>query len=66
MLIRVFYWLFLIFEFVLVAADTGAIGGSVSHEFHLKSGIGEDTLKVCSHCGQSLNSELLSTNNNSK
>lgn len=33
-------------------ADTGFIGGSVSHEFLAESGSGEDIIKVCSNCGQ--------------
>lgn len=31
----------------IVAADTGNIGGTLSHEYHVTSSVGEDTLFVC-------------------
>jgi len=31
----------------LVEADTGNIGGKMSHEFHLASEAGEDVILVC-------------------
>lgn len=35
-------------NFKTAEADTGLIGGSQSHEFHLKCpGIGEDTVYTC-------------------
>ena len=46
-------------DYVRVAASSGAMGGSVSHEFHLVSDIGEDTLYKCSHCNKSFNQELI-------
>lgn len=40
-------------------ADTGAIGGSTSHEYHVQDAAGEDTLISCSNekCGYSANEE---------
>jgi len=42
----------------VVAADPGAIGGSTSHEYHIESAVGEDTLKLCDKCGDAVNIEL--------
>ncbi|KAG1141262.1 hypothetical protein G6F37_008433 [Rhizopus arrhizus] len=44
--------------FVIAEADSGNIGGSKSHEYHLVSTVGEDTLLTCSSCGYSANEEL--------
>ncbi|KAG0172579.1 hypothetical protein DFQ30_010193 [Apophysomyces sp. BC1015] len=44
--------------FVVAAADSGNIGGSLSHEYHLLSNVGEDTLLTCSNCGYTANEEL--------
>lgn len=44
--------------FVVAEADSGNIGGSKSHEYHLISTVGEDTLLTCSGCGYSANEEL--------
>ena len=41
----------------LVEADTGMIGGSLSHEFQIRADIGEDTLVTCSTCSRSTNIE---------
>ncbi|BBE31918.1 proline--tRNA ligase [Tepiditoga spiralis] len=38
-------------EFVAVEADTGAIGGSNSHEFQVLAESGESTIFYCSECG---------------
>ena len=38
-------------EFVAVEADTGAIGGSNSHEFQILADSGESTILYCSECG---------------
>ena len=38
-------------DVVIVEADSGAMGGSVSHEFMVESPIGEDAVAVCSVCG---------------
>lgn len=45
-------------EFRPVAADSGAIGGSKSHEFHVLADSGEDTIASCSACGYTANVEL--------
>ncbi|XP_016991727.2 probable proline--tRNA ligase, mitochondrial isoform X1 [Drosophila rhopaloa] len=45
--------------FVKVNAATGMMGGSVSHEYHYISPVGEDTLLQCSSCGFAGNSEVL-------
>ncbi|KAF7723352.1 hypothetical protein EC973_002100 [Apophysomyces ossiformis] len=44
--------------FVVAEADSGNIGGSRSHEYHLLSNVGEDTLLTCSGCGYTANEEL--------
>ncbi|KAG2207722.1 hypothetical protein INT47_011842 [Mucor saturninus] len=44
--------------FVVAEADSGNIGGSKSHEYHLISTVGEDTLLTCSECGYTANEEL--------
>ncbi|CAL8097181.1 unnamed protein product [Calicophoron daubneyi] len=41
-----------------VRADSGNIGGSMSHEFHIPASIGEDTLMFCPKCRGGFNSEL--------
>ncbi|OBA22288.1 prolyl-tRNA synthetase [Metschnikowia bicuspidata var. bicuspidata NRRL YB-4993] len=43
--------------FVMADADSGDIGGALSHEFHYLHESGEDTLFTCSGCGESLNIE---------
>ena len=42
---------------VTVSADTGVMGGTVSHEFMLLSPVGEDTLVTCPACGYAANAE---------
>ncbi len=37
--------------YIAVEADTGIMGGSVSHEFMVPSPAGEDEIVVCSKCG---------------
>ncbi len=37
-------------DVVIVEADSGAMGGSVSHEFMVESPIGEDAIAVCPVC----------------
>lgn len=44
---------------VRVQADTGNIGGTLSHEFQLPADIGEDRLLVCESCSFSANVETL-------
>lgn len=44
--------------FIKADADTGDIGGSLSHEWHyLHKSAGEDTLFTCDHCNHSSNLE---------
>ncbi|KAB2317978.1 proline--tRNA ligase [Betaproteobacteria bacterium SCN1] len=45
-------------KFRAVAADTGAIGGSGSHEFHVLADSGEDTLAYCPDSDYAANMEL--------
>jgi len=44
-----------------VEADTGAIGGSHSHEFMVMAEAGEDGIAVCDSCGYSANLEKASS-----
>lgn len=46
---------------VQVQADTGNIGGTLSHEFQLPADIGEDRLLLCGSCSFSANVETLSS-----
>ena len=45
-------------QFRAVAADTGAIGGSGSHEFHVLADAGEDALAFCPNSDYAANVEL--------
>jgi prolyl-tRNA synthetase len=44
-------------KFVIVEAHSGAMGGSQSHEFMVKSDAGEDLVAQCAKCGYSANLE---------
>lgn len=44
-------------RFVRVEADTGAIGGSGSHEYHVLAQSGEDAILSCAKCGYGANLE---------
>ncbi|XP_070688514.1 probable proline--tRNA ligase, mitochondrial [Pempheris klunzingeri] len=46
---------------VKVQADTGNIGGKLSHEFQLPADIGEDRLLVCGSCSFSANVETMAS-----
>ena len=46
-------------DFTVVDADTGAMGGSGSQEFMVKSEVGEDTIAYCESCGYSANDEKM-------
>ncbi|GAB6032726.1 prolyl-tRNA synthetase [Chamberlinius hualienensis] len=46
-------------KFVQVEADSGKIGGKISHEFHLISNIGEDRVVFCKKCTYSANADFL-------
>lgn len=43
--------------FVVAEADSGAIGGSLSHEYHYLSAAGEDTVVTCTECNYTANEE---------
>ena len=42
----------------MALASSGAIGGSLSHEFHLASPVGQDQIAQCTNCKRCFNSEL--------
>jgi prolyl-tRNA synthetase len=44
-------------SFRAVEADTGAIGGTQSHEFQVLAESGEDAIVACDHCGYAANVE---------
>lgn len=44
-------------EVVVVASDSGMMGGSVSHEYMLLTPAGEDSIAICPECGYSANVE---------
>jgi prolyl-tRNA synthetase len=44
-------------EYVVVEADTGAMGGSASNEFMVYTNAGEDMVASCSKCGYAANTE---------
>jgi prolyl-tRNA synthetase len=43
---------------IAVSADTGMMGGKVSHEYMYLSPIGEDTIIRCPHCGYTANRQV--------
>jgi len=45
-------------RFRAVRADTGAIGGSMSEEFHVLADSGEDEIAACQRCDYAANTEL--------
>ncbi|KAK9465245.1 hypothetical protein V1512DRAFT_242167 [Lipomyces arxii] len=45
-------------KYVISEADSGSIGGDLSHEYHYVSSAGEDTLVVCGSCGYTANNEV--------
>ncbi|EDW78837.1 uncharacterized protein Dwil_GK12501 [Drosophila willistoni] len=50
--------------FVKVNAETGIMGGSLSHEYHYISSVGEDTLVKCESCGFAGNAEVFHQSSN--
>lgn len=44
-------------KYVIVEADTGAIGGNVSHEFHVLAKNGEGKIFYCEKCGYAASDE---------
>jgi prolyl-tRNA synthetase len=49
------------FEYVIVKAEAGAMGGSKSEEFLARAGVGEDTYVRCSRCDYAANVEAVDT-----
>lgn len=49
-------------KYVKVEADTGIMGGKLSHEYHYPAKIGEDHLIHCEKCNFALNAEKLNDN----
>ncbi|XP_055641307.1 probable proline--tRNA ligase, mitochondrial [Toxorhynchites rutilus septentrionalis] len=49
--------------YVKVSGDSGVMGGSVSHEYHFLSEVGEDQLICCDTCGMRCNQELFQGDN---
>ena len=47
------------FEYVIVKATSGAMGGSKSEEFLAKAAVGEDTYVRCSNCDYAANVEAV-------
>jgi prolyl-tRNA synthetase len=45
-------------EYRPVEADSGSIGGSASHEFHVLADSGEDSIAICNKCDYAANVEL--------
>ncbi len=45
-------------DVIAVKADSGMMGGSISHEFMYLSAAGEDTLLLCESCGYSANRQV--------
>ncbi len=44
-------------DYIIVDADSGAMGGSGSQEFMVKSAVGEDAICYCGACGYAANEE---------
>jgi prolyl-tRNA synthetase len=49
------------FDYVIVRAHAGAMGGSKSEEFLAKAAVGEDTYVTCPQCGFAANVEAVET-----
>lgn len=47
-------------RFVKASGDSGTMGGSVSHEYHIPAPCGEDRVRVCRACHTATNMELVS------
>jgi prolyl-tRNA synthetase len=45
---------------IVVSADSGMMGGKISHEYMYLSSIGEDTIITCSECGYTANRQIAS------
>lgn len=49
-------------KFFIVGASSGAMGGTGSEEFMVKSEAGEDTVAYCKNCGYAANVEIATSN----
>lgn len=45
--------------YLVAAADSGNMGGTLSHEFHVSSEKGDDTVIACSSCEHTFNEEIV-------
>jgi prolyl-tRNA synthetase len=45
--------------FIVAEADSGNMGGNLSHEYHYESPLGEDTVWSCSNCTYVANDEVI-------
>jgi prolyl-tRNA synthetase len=45
--------------YLVAAADSGSIGGDLSHEYHVESSKGEDHVYKCEYCQHAVNEEKL-------
>ncbi len=45
-------------NFISVKSDSGMMGGSYAHEFHLLTDIGEDSIVICPDCNAKANMEV--------
>ena len=45
-------------RYYVAAADSGNMGGSLSHEFHISSAKGDDTIVTCTSCNHTFNEEI--------
>ncbi|MGI8917297.1 MAG: proline--tRNA ligase [Pyrinomonadaceae bacterium] len=48
-------------QYVIVEASSGAMGGSASNEFMVKTDAGEDMIAICANCGYAANLEKASS-----
>jgi len=44
-------------EYLVIEAESGAIGGSISHEFVIPAGVGETNVLICDECGYKASDE---------
>ncbi|EEP81094.1 predicted protein [Uncinocarpus reesii 1704] len=44
--------------YLVAAADSGNMGGDLSHEFHFENPNGEDTVITCTNCSHAFNEEI--------
>ena len=49
-------------KYIKVQASTGAMGGTMSHEYQVESPIGEDTIFECKECGKAVSNDMIDPN----